>query len=1028
MKITQFAVNRPVTTLMLFLASLLFGVISFFKLPIDFMPKLESPVISILTFWPGASTEDVETKITKVIESNLNIINNLEEIKSTSKEGISIVNCSFEQNIDMSEASNDIRDRLEFAKAYMPSDVSDPIIFKFNTAMMPIVFYGITAKENWEKLHDIVEEEISRPLQRLPGVGGVQVIGGMQRQLNIKLKREKLSAYNLSVSEIEENLKRQNLSMPAGQMKVGDIEYLLRIPGEYKNLLEIENVILKQIDKHIVRLSDVAEIEDNFKEQKYKVEIDGRNAVMLIIQKRAEANTVEVANLVQEEMKRITPNLSSDIKASLIMNSSEFIKLSVNNLMKTALWAIFFVALVTYYFFRSFRSASIIILMIPFSIIIVFLFIYSQSWTINIMSLAAIAIAIGMVVDNSVVILDSIMKYTKENKDLKKASILAAKEVGVAIGASTLTTIVVFVPLIFLKGVTGILFMQLGAVVGITLLASLFCALMLAPMLTTKLLRNKSNKSNPKLFKIIEDKYIKILSYSLKHKKKIVFVTISLFIGSLFLLPFIGTEFMPQEDSGDINIIVNLQVGTAVEKTSFICKKIENEVKELIGNKYILHSYYRCGAQDSGLGAAFNRQEGSHIGQIGLKLVKQKNRNFKSKDLIKKISDSLKQFEDIEKLSINDANPMSMIFGNQKPISIEILGHDILKTEKIAQDVKQLAQQIKGTKDVSITRDLGKPELVIEIDRQKATSLGLNVAIIANSLRTLFHGKKATNYQDKEHDYDVFMRLDSTQRQNIDDINSTVIKTPFSQNIILSNIAKIKEKLGPVEIERQNQQRVVKVEMNIYGRSQGNIIKDLKKNIKNNIILPQEISIEFGGLAKEQVKAFKFLFLMVILGIIFVYMVMAAQFESLKYPFIIMFSMPFALIGVFLSLFITHTTLNALSFIGIVMLIGIVVNNAIVLVDYINKIKDQKKNLEQTILLAGKHRLRPVLMTTLTTIFGMFSLVISTGEGSEMWRPLGIAVIGGLMVSTLITLVFIPIMYLIFEKKKLKKSKFLKNK
>ncbi|NGX44255.1 MAG: Cobalt-zinc-cadmium resistance protein CzcA [Candidatus Anoxychlamydiales bacterium] len=1026
MKITKFAVERPIATIMFFTLMLLFGFISFFKLPIDFMPKIEAPVISIITFWPGSSTEDVETKVTKIIETNLNIINNLDSIKSSTKEGVSIVNCVFEQGIDLTEASNDIRDRLEFAKAYMPSDAKDPIIFKFNTAMMPMIFYGITAKENLENLYDIVQDEIARPLQRLPGVGGVQVIGGMQRQINVKLRREKLFAYNLSIHEIQNALNTQNLSLPAGMIKINDVDYLLRIPGEYTTLDDIKNVIIKRVDDKIVKLSEVCHIEDNFKEENYHVLVNDSKAIMLMVQKRAEANTVEVANLVQEEMKSLFNNLPPDIKPSLIMDSSEFIKSSVGNLKNTALWAIFFVSIITYFFFRSIRASAIIILTIPCSIIIAFVFMHVQKWTINIMSLAAIAIAVGMVVDNAVVILDSIMNHQKK-KDIKTSAILASNEVGMAIGASTLTTIVIFLPLIFLKGIVGIMFKQLGGVIAITLLASLLSALMLTPMMASKLLKNMPKMKNPKIFQKLEKVYISILSYALSHRKKVVIISISTFVISLLLLPFIGSEFMPQEDSGDITVTIHMPLGTNVDKTFSICEKVSYDIKQIIGDKHLIHSYFRCGAEDSGLGAAFNRDEASHVGQIGFKLVKQKYRDFSSKDIAKKISEKLKEIDEIEKLDIDDADPMNKhMFGSSKPISIEVLGHDLLKTQQIAEEIKEISLNIKGAKDVFIDRDLGKPELVINIDKQKALMHGLDMTTIATTLRSLYHGTNASKYHDNGHDYNIFLRLDPLQRQNLSDISSTIIKTPYLQNVFLNDIATISEKLGPVTIDRQNAQRVVKVNMDVNGRSQGEILKDLKSKIKD-IVLPADIEIQMGGLAKEQVKAFKTLMLMFILGILLVYMVMAAQFESLKHPFIIMFSIPFALVGVFLALFITRTTLNAMSFIGIVMLVGIVVNNAIVLIDYINEVRKEKINLNKAILKAGKHRLRPVLITTLTTVFGMFSLILSVGEGAQMWRPLGITVIGGMLVSTLVTLVLVPTLYFIFENKKENKLRKSKN-
>ena len=1019
MKITKFAVSRPIATLMFFLCFLLISIVSFMRLPVDFMPKIEAPVVSIITFWPGSSTEDMEIKVTKIIENNLSITNNLDEITSTTKEGICIVTCIFQQEADLNEASNEIRDKLEFAKPYMPSDISNPALFKFNTANMPIVFFGITAKENWDNLYDLIDDEVVKPLKRLDGVGAVQLIGGMKKRINVKIDRDKLAEYHLSIEDLERNIISQNLSLPAGTMNINDKDYLLRIPAEYKNIQELENVFIKQVDSKVVTLKDIAEVEDGFNDEKFSMKINGDKGLMLLVQKRSGANTIDVVRKVSSSMKKLAKKLPPDVMSQVIMDSSEFIKLSIKNLAFTAFLGIFFVALITLIFFKNMRMSAIILLSIPFSLMISFIFIYFFDWSINIMSLAALAIATGMVVDNTIVIIDSIMAHLKKGEKAYNACVSAAKDVGLAISASTLTTIVVFLPLAFLKGITGIMFRQLGGIITITLVASLICALMMVPMLSVKFIKLEKVKAESKILKKLEDFYSKILNYALLRRKRIIFLSVAFFISSIFLLPFIGTEFMPEEDSGNITVTLEMPVGTVVDKTEEICAAVEKDIMQIIGEESIVHHYYLCGMQESGFSALFNKKEGSHIGQIGCQLVKQKQRDFSSKDIAKKISDYLHKYTDIEEIDVDAENPMNKsMFGGGKPITINIYGHDLSISESIGKEVKNICSNIDGTRDVAITRDLGKPELLINIDRQRAAAMNLDIALIANSFRKQYQGTKTINFHKNEKEYDVVLKINNDQRKSLDDVMSTTVKSPYTTNIPLINIADIQEHMGPVEIERKDQERVLHVEMNIFGRAQGEIIKEIKSKIDRSVFVPDGFSINFGGMAEEQAKSFRFLLSMLLTAILLVYLVMAAQFESFKEPFIIMLSIPFALSGVFISLLITKTSLNAISFIGIIMLMGIIVNNAIVLIDCINQIRRKNISLKEAIVTSGKMRIRPVLITSLTTICGMLALVFSSGEGSEIWKPLGVSVAGGLTFSTLITLILIPVLYMAFENKK----------
>ncbi len=1035
MKLAEFSVNRPVTVTMIFLTIFILGVVSLQRLPVDNMPEIEPPSISVLTPWPGASAEDVETKVTRIIENNLSIINNLDEMTSISREGLSMVTCKFNWGTNLDEASNDIRDRLEWANRTLPDDIDQTMIFKFNTSMFPILFFGVTADENWEKMYDVVDDEVVDPLKRIPGVGAVQLFGGLRRQINVEIDRNKLAGYGLSLSQVEDVLREENLTLPAGSIKIGRIEYTIRVPGEYKTPAEIRDIVLKHDGNAMVYMRDVADISDSFEEQKRFVEINGRSGAMMIVQKRSGANTEQVARLVKDEIKRLQSRLPADMKLYKIMDSSEFIIQSLDNLTQTILWGSVFVIITTLFFLRNVRISFINIIVIPFSLIISFVFMYFMGWTLNVMSLAALSIALGMVVDNATVVLENVASHIERGQKIREAAMFGTDEVGVAISASTLTTIVIFLPLVFLTGIAGILFKQLGAIITITLLASLFCAVTLTPMMCVKMLRSMEAHKEKMISKgwffqlgektlvAIETSYEKLLFWALGHRKLVVAVSVGIFISSMIMISAVGSEFSPEQDTGDVSITAELAVGTRVEVTNDLCRRIVALAKEVAGEGSIEHTFFRAGESEGGIGTAFGDKEGTHIGEVNLKLVKMSKRDKSTKDISRLILDQAGKWPEIVKITAATGDWMSnILMGGGKPLTIEILGHDLEATDRLAAQIKAIVEETPGAKDAIISRDVGKPELVVKVDRQKAASLGLNITQITGALRTQFYGKEATKFREGENEYDVFMRLPETQRTSVEDLLNSEIVTRSGVRVRLDNIAQVVEELGPTQIDRKNQQRVVKVSADVYKRSLGEVYADVYQRVNREVSIPQGVELEFAGLVKEQKEAFTDLLLMLMLGIVLVYMVMAAQFESLRDPFVVMFSVPFAFTGVVWSMLLTGTTLNIMTFIGLIMLIGIVVNNAIVLIDYTNILRARKYNLYDAICAAGRQRLRPVLITTATTVFGMLPLALSRGEGSEQWRPLGIVCIGGLSVSTLVTLILVPTIYYIVELLRTKKN------
>ncbi|MCX5703668.1 MAG: efflux RND transporter permease subunit, partial [Candidatus Omnitrophica bacterium] len=929
----------------------------------------------------------------------------------------------------------DIRDKLEFAKRTLPDEIDTPIVFKFNTAMIPILFIGVNSNtQDYPQLYHLVDKQVGDALKRVPGVGAIQIYGGLERQVNISIDRARLEAYRLSVQRIVDRLAQENITLPAGDLKAGYLDYNLRVPGEFTDPAQIKDIIITADADKIVYLKDLATVTDSFKEVTMLVRNNGRPGIMLMVQKRSGANTVDVANRVKQELKRIEKRLPYDITFSLLTDTSEHITQSINDLTQTIYWGGLFVILVVLFFLRQLAPSIIIALSIPFSLIIAFIFMYFFGYSINIMSLSSLAIAIGMVVDNAIVVVDNAYRHRERGQKPKEAAIYGASEVGLAVSASTFTTVVVFLPMAFLTGITGIMFKQLAMLITVTLLASLFTALTFSPMLCAKLLtvlpeerfkeKGKSlyqrfYEASGRFFSYWESRYSKILGWALVHKISTIFIAVAIFIFSILLAFKIGTEFIPEEDTGDLNIQVELPVGTRVEETDKLAKIVEGIFRKDVPEAVSI--FARVGqAASSRFGSAFGAKSGSNIMTVGAKLEKAGQRSRSVKEIAASIRPKIAGLLGVKKVDIQAGSPFSrLLFGGGKPISVEIVGHDLEATDAVAYKLKAEVSKIKGVVDIVISRELGRPELQIEVDRIKASALGLSMTEITNTLRTYFYGEAATKYREAGDEYDVFVRLKDSDRASIKDIGQIPFISATGKIVRLNNVAKIVHKTGPIEIERQNQERIIKVEANTFRRSLGEVAQDIRVIIAN-IKLPPETTINLGSDVEEQAKSFRDLLLLFLLGGILVYMVMAAQFESYLDPFIVMFSVPFAFTGAAFGLFFGGVTLSVISFLGIVMLVGIVVNNAIVLVDYINILRGRGLSMYEAITVGGANRLRPVLMTTITTLFGMLPLALSKGEGSELWRPLGVSMIGGLSTSTLITLVLVPVVYAILKGRKAK--------
>ncbi len=1026
MRLPQLGVRYPVTTTMIFVAMVVLGLVSLSRLGLDLMPEIEIPTISVSTAYQGAGPEEVESTITKILEDRLATVKDLDRIESGSAEGASSVRLKFDWGTDLAEAANDVRDVVDLSMRQLPDDVDRPRVLKFDLSMMPILVLAVTAEESYPILYDLIDDRICDPLKTVPGVAAASMHGGLERQILVELDRSRLEAYNLSVNQVLDALRKENLDIPGGHIKTGIKEYLIRTPEEIE-VDEIGKIVLATTkDGAAVYIKDVATVKDAFREKTQEVRVNKKPGLIVIIQKQSGANTVAVAERVFRKLEELKKNLPPDVNIVVARDLSDFIKGSIGNLSNALYFGGILVILIIFFFLRNLRAGIIVACSIPTSLIITFFLLYMGGYTLNIISVSSLAIAMGMVVDAAIVVLDNIHRHREKKERAEEAAIFGASEVGKAITASTLTTIAIFLPIVFIGGITGIMFKEMAFVICLALLISLFTALTLIPMLSAKFLRlekeedkgkkiiNKFYIQSGKWLNKLDSTYKNLLSWSLSHRKRVIIGGLLILCFSLLFLPLIGTRFTPETDSNMFRGTVELPVGTRFEETGKVMRSIEDIVTKEIPEKTVMFARWGYGA--IGMGSVAFGQEGSNVGMIGVRLVPKEQR----KRLAKRIVDELRPLTTKypgAKVRYNTEDPLAgMFFAEGKPFVIEIYGHDMDTGMALSKEIADELREIKGLVDVEISRKMGKPELQIRVDRDKASHLGLNISDIGNTIEVFFSGEKATKYREKGKEYDIFVRLREEDRKHISDLENSFITSPTGKQIRLTSVAEIIEKSGPVSIERKNQERVIRVTANLSGRDLGSAVGEAKMRL-SKIKMPEDFFMDFGGEREEQQEAFRLLTIALILGMILVYMVMASQFESFRDPFIILFSIPFGMVGVVLVHIIFRQTFNVDSFIGLIMIVGIVVNNAIVLISYINILRARGLGVRDAVIEGGRARLKPVLMTTLTTVFGLLPLALSRGEGSEEWVTLGLTVIGGLLVSTLITLIFVPTLYSIFEEK-----------
>lgn len=1020
-----FAVRRPVMVAMSFLVVLLFGFIALSRLPIDLYPEIEPPVMSVITVYPGASATDVEMKVTDVIEDSVSPVNNIVEVSSISKDNLSVVTCRLDWDTDLGDAADDIRGRLEMAKRRLPPGAEPPTIFKFDSAMMPVLIMAVTSSEkDVHELRSQVETKVAEPLQRIAGVGSVQIFNEAEEQVIVDLDRKQIEHHKIPIQQIGQILAMENLSVPAGYMRQGDNEYTIRLPGEFGSIEEIRNVIVGQGAGGIVRLEDIAHVHRGIEDIRQVAEVNGSSAMILMIQKQSGANTVEVVDDVLARSVEIKGTLPSHMDMVPIIDTSQFIRRMVTRLTQTLIAGFICVMLVVFLFLRRIRTSVIVGAALPTSLISACLLLYFGGFTLNVISIAAIIMAIGMVVDNAIVVIESISRQVDRGLDPAEAAAQGTSEVSGAVMASTVTTLSIFVPLILVSGLMGIMFKQLSYVISITLIVSLIVSMLLTPMLASKFLVSSNGPSSDgfigrlrsrseSAFTVFENFYSRLIERALRNRWKVVITALVMFGGSLLLTSLIGLDLMPSMDSGEMQITFEMPIGTSTDKTSEVAREIVSLIEDKVPECEMI--VVMAGAGEQGLMTSMGMREGPNIGKIILDIGPVGGRAKTSFQVAELLTEEIGKMQGISNLQVEAEGMVTRVFSSgEAPLTIEVLGEDLNQTQDVASRILAIVKEVDGTTSETMDTYDNRPEIRVKVDRVRASRLGLSMAIIGDTLRTGMYGKALTRYRGQGEDLDIFLRFSDDDRMEPSDIENMTVASLSGAQVRLGNVATVGRGMSPIEIRHKDRQRVVRIMADVSGRALGDVAADVERLMESSDF-PPTVTTRFAGDVKEQREAAHDLLLVLLIGIFLVYVVMASLYESLIDPLVIMFAVPFAFTGVLLAFPMTGTTLSLSAMLGGIMLVGIVVNNAIIIVDHINQIKRTEDSLTVAIQSAGARRLRPILMTTFTTIFGMLPMAIASGEGSQIWKPMGIAIIGGLLMSTMVTLVLIPAVYSLLD-------------
>ncbi len=1032
MKIYESAVRKPISTALLFIGVIIFGLFSLKNLAVDQFPDIEVPYISVITTYPGANAADIETNITRVLEDNLNTVNNLKKMTSKSSDNVSMVSLEFEYGSDLTEAANDVRDVVSRTQSLLPDDVDYPTVFKFSSSMIPVMMLAVTAEESYPALNKILDEKLVNVLNRVDGVGSVAVIGVPEREVQVNIDPRKLDAFGLSVEQLGQIIAAENINVPAGTMDIGNQTFNIKADGEFTDSeRDLRNVVISNRGGRTVRLSDVAEIRDTLEKATMDERINGQLGVRVIIQKQSGANTVNIIEEIQKRLPAIEASLPPDTKMSLIYEGSQEIKDAINSLSETIMYAFIFVVLVVMVFLGRWRATFIICLTIPVSLICSFIYLFATGSTINIISLSSLSIAIGMVVDDAIVVLENITTHIERGSTPKEAAIYATNEVWLSVIATTLVVVAVFLPLTMISGMAGILFRELGWIVTIVVCVSTTAAISLTPMMSAYMLKLGGGDHDYKgigvLYKPIDmaltwldNAYARMLQWVVGHRRWTLGGMMSIFVVSLSLLTQVPVEFFPPSDNGRISAMVKLEQNIGVEYTAQIARQIDSIIYRDFPEVEVVSASSGASSADNAFAAM--QTTGSHIINYNLRLPRSTERDrsiYQISDLLRK---ELDRIPEIKEYTVSPGGQSGGI-GGSSTVDLKVFGYDMDLTDRIANDLKAKMAALNGTRDVRLSRDELRPEFNVVFDRNRLSYYGMNSATASQAVRNRINGLDASKYREDGDEYDIVVRYAEPFRAQLEDVENITLYNSAGRPVKLAEVGSVREEFTVPSIERENRQRVVTVQSTLGdGVALGDVLTEVRAMLAD-YELPDGVDVEIGGTVEDQADTFSDILTLFILIVILVYIVMATQFESLKFPFIIMFTIPFAFTGVFLALWMTSTPLSLIALIGAIMLVGIVTKNGIVMVDYMNLLVERGSTVFEAVIAGGKSRLRPVLMTSFTTILGMVPLAIGSGAGSETWKPMGISVIGGLTFSTILTLFVVPVLYAIMVDRALRKER-----
>lgn len=1008
MSLSGLAIKRAITFSMIYFFLVGFGLFGLARLKIDLYPDISFPVIAIITTYSGVAPEDMETLVTKPIEEAVASVEKIKHIRSLSKLGASLILAEFDWGMDLDKAERDIRNNIDLVKGSLPDEADEPIIFQFDPQKMPILFMSVSGPMGPAELRELCRRRIKPALERLEGVASVETAGGLKRQIQVEVDLSKLQAQRLSVDALISTIRRENLQIPGGKLDEGEIEFSLRTLSEYTSVDQIANTILGYRNGAPLYVKNVAQVIDGYEEITRVIRNNRQPGILLLVSKNSKANTVQVAHRVLSELPNILRRLPEGVDVGVIFNQADFIKQSISNLSSTAIQAFFLTGLVLLFFLHNLRASWIVSLSIPVSIIVTFSVLDLAGLTLNIMSMAGLALAVGMLVDNSIVVLENIYRHLKEGKDRREGAESGSTEVTTAIIASTLTTIAVFFPVLFVPGIAGVLFNDMALTICFSLFCSLLVALTLIPLLASKWLESspKTDARSRKISEVIDQwlekviyHYSRSLAWSLQHRKKTLLGVLILFGGSLGLIPFLGFDFFPKVDQNQFEIQIERAPGTSLQSTEMTFRRIEEIISRSIPELKNQNT-------DIGVGEFFGAfEKGSYSGRIRVNLIEKEKRKRSQMEIESALRKELEQIPGIT-FSILQRH----FLGEEGDLIVYLYGEDLNQARLLSEKIKEVIKKIPGAVDVQTSLEGARPELQIILDRDRIYALGLSTSQVSQAVSTFIKGTRASMFRDRGEEYEILVRLGQKDRENKEILTQLFVTTPQGHPIPLSSIVRVERTLSPTTILRRDQQRVTNISATVQGRSLGEVTQEVEKRLRE-MNFPTEFTYEIGGSAQDMKTSFKWLGLAFGGATLIVYMVMASLFESLKAPFIIFLTIPLAMIGVIYMLFLTGTPLSVVAFIGVIMLSGIVVNNSIVLVDYIHQIRRRGIPLFDAVIQGGQTRLRPILMTSLTTILALIPLALGLGAGGETWSPMARSVIGGLVTSTLVTLFVIPVIY-----------------